>query len=276
MTARNILRQHGIENAGFEAKLLLASVSGKTLAQLMRDMRLYTTEDVTDKVLDCTARRIKGEPVAYITESWEFYGIPLYINSSVLIPRMDTELLVDTATELLVGNKMDARILDLCCGSGCISCAVAHELPASRVMAVDLSSDALDVCRKNVDANGLSSRIICMQADATTTPPLAIGKFDMIISNPPYIASDEILSLDNSVRDYEPIWSLDGGADGLEFYRKIIKYWRVLLNPGGYILFEVGEEQSDPVKEMLLTGGFSFVETRRDTIDVERVVIGGI
>ena len=274
MQTRNILRQYGVEGYNLEARLLVAQAAGKSTADLLKDMNLYTTDAVENKVLDYTARRLRGEPVAYITGTWEFYGLPMTVNSDVLIPRMDTELLVDTAKALLIGRKMDARILDLCTGSGCIACALGHELPATKLVAVDISASALEVCRKNVAQNRLSGRIICMQADATVSPPLGLGQFDMIVSNPPYIESGEILALDSSVRDYEPIWALDGGEDGLRFYRGILKYWKSLLRPGGYLLFEVGEGQADPVREMILSAGFAGADTRKDTLGVERVVIG--
>ena len=274
LATRNVLRQCGIESYNLEARLLVARAAGKTLSQLLRDINLYTTSDIENTVSDYTARRLRGEPVAYITGSWEFYGLPMIVSPDVLIPRMDTEVLVDTAKELLIGRKMDARILDLCCGSGCISCAIGHELPASHLVAVDISASALEICRKNVALNRLNSRVLCMQADATSSPPLGIGQFDMIVSNPPYIESGEILNLDRSVRDYEPIWALDGGEDGYRFYKAIIKYWKSLLRPGGYLLFEVGENQADTVKEMLLSAGFSMADTRKDTLGVDRVVFG--
>ena len=252
----------------------MATAAGKTTQELLRDLSLYTTPEMADKVAALTERRISGEPVAYITGAWEFYGLPMYITSDVLIPRMDTELLVDAAKELLNGRKMDARVLDLCCGSGCIACAIGHEMPAARIVAVDLSAKALEVARRNVAVNRLSSRVICMQADATASPPMSMGQFDMIVSNPPYVRSADMKKLDRSVRDFEPSWALDGGKDGLKFYKSIIKYWKSVLRPGGYLLFEVGEGQAESVKEMLLTGGFRSVGSKFDTIGVERVVIG--
>ena len=274
MQARNALRDHGIEGYSLEARLLVATAAGKTTQELLRDLSLYTTPEMADKVAALTERRISGEPVAYITGAWEFYGLPMYINSDVLIPRMDTELLVDAARELLNGRKMDARVLDLCCGSGCIACAVGHELPAARIVAVDLSAKALEVARRNVAANRLSSRVICMQADATASPPMSMGQFDMIVSNPPYVRSADMKKLDPSVRDFEPSWALDGGKDGLKFYKAIIKYWKSVLRPGGYLLFEVGEGQAESVKEMMLAGGFRSVSSKFDTLGVERVVMG--
>ena len=274
LSTRNILRQRGVEGYNLEARLLVAQAAGKSTADLLRDMNLYTTDAVEQKVLDYTARRLRGEPVAYITGLWEFYGLPMIVTPDVLIPRMDTEVLVDTAKALLTGRKMDARILDLCCGSGCIACAIGHEMPATRLVAADISASALEVCRRNVALNRLISRVICMQADATASPPLSMGKFDMIVSNPPYIESREILTLDSSVRDYEPVWALDGGEDGLRFYRSILKYWRSLLKPGGWLLFEVGEGQAETVKDMILSAGFAAADTRKDTLGVDRVVIG--
>lgn len=274
LSTRNMLRQNGVEAYSLEARILVSSAVGKTVQQLLRDINLYTTAEVENKVMDYTARRLRGEPVAYITGSWEFYGLPMTITPDVLIPRMDTEVLVDAVKDILTGYKMDARILDLCCGSGCITCAIAHELPATKLVAVDLSASALEVCRKNVTNHKFNSRVLCMQADATASPPLGLGSFDLIVSNPPYIASAEIKELDRSVRDYEPVWALDGGEDGLRFYKAIIKYWKSLLRPGGFLLFEVGENQAGDVADMLMSAGFSRSATRRDTQGIERVVIG--
>jgi len=271
---RNALRGIGIEAYNLEARILVACAAGKSPQELLRDLSYYTTDAVEKRAAEYTHRRLAGEPVAYITGAWEFYGLPIKVTRDVLIPRMDTELLVDTARELLTGKKMDARILDLCCGSGCIACAIGHELPASRLVAVDISATALAVTRENFNHNRLTSRTICIQADATASPPMSIGQFDMIVSNPPYIATAEIMTLDASVRDYEPIWALDGGPDGLKFYKSIIKYWKDLLPEGGHLLFEVGEGQASDVKEMLLSGGFRTAEGRHDTLGVERVVIG--
>ncbi len=276
LSTRNLLKRSGIEAYALEARTLVACAADKTVQQLLRDINLYTSKQVEDKVTDFVARRLKGEPVAYITGSWEFYGLPMKVTPDVLIPRMDTEVLVDAVKEVLTGYKMDARVLDLCCGSGCITCAVGHELPATKLVAIDLSASALEICRQNIAMNRLSSRVICLQADATVSPPMGIGSFDVIASNPPYIESDEIQTLDGSVKDYEPIWALDGGKDGLRFYKAIIKYWKSLLRPGGCIIFEVGENQAQDVGEMLMAAGFESVSYRKDTQGIDRVVIGKI
>ena len=252
--------QEDIPGFQLEARILVAHAAGKTVAELLRDMNLYTTEEVADRVRGYVDRRLAGEPVAYITGTWEFYGLPMTITPDVLIPRMDTEVLIDAVKEFLTGRKMDARVLDLCCGSGCIACAIAKELPATKLVAVDISARALQVCRENVALNRLNSRVLCMQADALTSPPLGIGQFDVLVSNPPYIPSGEIMGLDPSVRDHEPIWALDGGEDGLKFYKGIIKHWKTVLRPGGLVFFEVGEEEAEAVQGMLLDGIGAAVE----------------
>ena len=274
LATRNTLRRNGVEAYALEARVLVAAAAGKTVSEFMKDLNLYTAASVEDTVLAYTARRLRGEPVAYITGAWEFYGLPMTVNSDVLIPRMDTEVLVDAVKELMTGYRMDARVLDLCCGSGCITCAVGKVLPAAKLVAVDLSASAMEVCRKNVAKHNLNSRVLFMQADATSSPPLVIGSFDVIVSNPPYIPSAEIAGLDASVRDYEPIWALDGGEDGLKFYKAIIKHWKSLLRPGGYLMFEVGEGQSVAVRDMLMAAGFSSAFFKKDTQMIDRVVIG--
>ena len=274
IATRNTLKRSGIEAYAPEARILVACAAGKSVNELLRDLNLYTTPQVEQVVTDYTARRLKGEPVAYITGLWEFYGLPIRVTPDVLIPRPETELLVDIAKEVLTGYKMDARVLDLCCGSGCITCAIGHEMPATKLAAVDLSASALEVCRSNLSLNRLSSRVIVMQADATSSPPLGIGTFDLIVSNPPYVQSAEIQTLDGSVKDYEPIWALDGGKDGLRFYKSIIKYWKSLLREDGVLLFEVGEGQADDVADMLMAAGFDSCSVRKDARGVERAVFG--
>ena len=274
INTRNTLKHSGIEAYALEARILVSSAAGKTVQQLLRDLSLYTTDKVEARVASFTERRLKGEPVAYITGDWEFYGLPIKVTKDVLIPRPDTELLVDLVKEAMTGYKMDARVLDLCCGSGCITCAVGHELPASKLVAVDLSASALEVCRMNINLNRLTTRAICMQADATAAPPLSMGSFDAIVSNPPYIASGEIESLDPSVRNYEPLWALDGGEDGLRFYKAIIKYWKTLLRPEGLLFFEVGEGQAEAVADMMWAAGFTSCTIHEDHRGVERAVVG--
>ena len=273
LATRTALKNAGVEAYALEARLLVAYAVGKTKEEFVRDLRLYTSDENEQKIEALLQRRIAGEPLAYLIGEWEFHGLPIVVTPDVLIPRMDTEVLVDAALRVLVGRKMNARILDLCSGSGCIGCALAHELPAARVVMVDISDEALTVSKENLRRNH-QNRTICLKADALEKPPMGIGTFDLIVSNPPYVASMDILTLDSSVRDYEPIWALDGGEDGYRFYKAIIKYWKSLLRPGGFLLFEVGEGQAATVKDMLSSAGFRAVGSRLDTLNIERVVIG--
>ncbi len=271
---RRALKNAGIEAYSLEARLLVAHAAGKSVEKLLQDLRLYTAENLTPRLQALLERRFAGEPVAYITGEWEFYGLPILVDKNVLIPRVDTEVLAEAAIESLRGRKMDARVLDLCAGSGCIGCAIARNLPATRVVVADVSPAAVSLCRKNVLHNNLSPRVTCIDADAKGMPPMLLGSFDMIVCNPPYIPSAEIDTLDSSVRDYEPRLALDGGEDGLDFYRAITANWKSVLRTGGQILFEVGAGQADAVKKILRLAGFTHVESIPDTLKIERVVMG--
>ena len=273
LMARNALKKAGVEAYTLEARLIAAHACGKTKEAFLRDLTLYSSNECEQRVNDLIARRLNGEPMAYVTGEWEFFGLPMEVTPDVLIPRSDTEVLVETALHALVGRKMDARILDLCSGSGCIGCALAHELPAARVVQVDISDAALEISRRNARRNRLN-RVIALKADALKKPPMSIGTFDLIVSNPPYVPSFEILTLDSSVRDFEPLGALDGGEDGLMFYRSIIRWWRHLLRPGGWLMFEVGEDQADAVLALMKDAGLQNLYAVEDTQGIRRVVIG--
>ncbi len=272
ISVRNALRDAGVEAANVEARLIVASASGKTTAKLLQDMRLYATDAVEKKAADMLGRRLAGEPVAYITGVWEFRGLPMEVSPDVLIPRVDTEVLADEAINWLLQNRREARVLDLCSGTGCIGCAIADALPQSHVVLADISPEAIDLSRRNVARNGLAGRVSYMLADAAKAPPVMSGMFDLIVSNPPYIATIDILTLDPSVRDYEPIWALDGGDDGLDFYRAIADNWLPSLRQGGMLMFEVGEEQAAEVKAIMRAHGMHDAVSVLDTRGVERVV----
>ena len=276
LETRRVLREKNIAGSDLEARILVGHAAEKSTEALLRDMRLYAADETVEKLDEMLLRRLEGEPVAYITGSWEFYGLPMEVDESVLIPRVDTEVLVETAIDTLTGWKMDARILDLCCGSGCIGCAIAKEMPATRVVMADISRDALRVSKRNVLINDLTPRVSCIEVDALKAPPMFMGSFDLIVSNPPYIPAGDIPGLDASVRDYEPVTALDGGADGLDFYRAITAKWKEVLRPGGVMMFEVGIRQAQDVAALMREAGFRGVETAYDTCGIERVVYGHI
>ena len=269
---RNALRAAGVEAADVEARLIAAAASGKTTAQLLRDMTLYTTDDVEKRAANMLSRRLAGEPVAYITGVWEFRGLPMEVSPEVLIPRPDTEVLAGEAIAFLEERRRDGRVLDLCSGTGCIGLAIADALPRTRVVLADISGEAIEISRRNAERNNLAARVGYMLCDAKAAAPVMAGSFDLIVSNPPYIPSFEMLTLDASVRDYEPIWALDGGEDGLDFYRAILKNWLAVLRPGGALMFEVGEDEAEPVRELMLMSGLHDAACVRDTRGVERVV----
>ena len=272
---RTELRRAGDEEAPQSARELVCAAAAKTREELVRDGSLYASPEVEKSARELVKRHLAGEPVAYLIGEWEFHGLPIVVTPDVLIPRMDTEVLVDAALRVLVGRKMNARILDLCSGSGCIGCALAHELPAARVVMVDISDEALTVSKENLRRNH-QNRTICLKADALEKPPMGIGTFDLIVSNPPYVASMDILTLDSSVRDYEPLGALDGGEDGLMFYRAIVRHWTQILRPGGWLMFEVGEDQADAVMALMTEEKYTDVTALEDTAGIRRVVVGRI
>lgn len=275
LAAGKTLRGAGVEASNLEARLMAASATGKTVEEFLRDARLYVADDSFEEAMaGMVRRRLKGEPVAYITGLWEFHGLPLFITPDVLIPRDDTEVLANQAIAFARDAEREIRMLDLCCGSGCIGLAVASEIPTIRVVMADISEKAASVARQNAMRNRLTRCVTCLTADALQTPPMLLGRFDLIVSNPPYIRTGELESLDASVRDYEPREALDGGEDGLMFYRAVAEKWRAVLKPGGTVMFECGEDQSAAVREILADRGFTDMETVKDTRGIERVVTG--
>lgn len=268
------LRQMGVDAAGLEARLLLAGASEKTPAKLMQDLRLYASPEIEQRVTEMISRRAAGEPVAYILGKWEFFGLELTVTPAVLIPRSDTEVLVEQALMRIPDQTAPLRVLDLCTGSGCIGCALGRHLPKSRLVLADLSPEALEVAKHNVRDCGLALRALCMEADALRPPMPNLGTFDLIVSNPPYITDGEMAELDPSVRDFEPEMALRGGGDGLAFYRSITSNWTALLRPGGWLLFEVGEEQADRVEALMSLAGLTEVGSAEDTAGCRRVVFG--
>lgn len=274
LALRQRLRDAGVDAHALEARLIVAGAAGKTPEKLLQDLQLYASDEIEQRVDALAARRLSGEPAAYLVGRWGFYGLDFAVTPDVLIPRMDTEVLVDCALARLRGKTELARVLDLCTGSGCIGCAIASALPESRAVLADVSAPALAVARENIAALGLARRVTAELLDVRCDPPRALGSFDMIVSNPPYIRDDEMPKLDASVRDYEPALALAAGADGLDFYRAIAEKWTPLLRLGGWMLLEVGEGQAPDVTALLRRAGLRSLGTARDTAGTERVVFG--
>lgn len=273
LDVRRQLRESGVEASTLEARELVCFGTGKSREELQRDSRLYASPEREAQVRRLVARRMAGEPVAYLIGEWEFYGLPLDISRDVLIPRTDTEVLAGQAIAY-IQTLGECRVLDLCAGSGCLGLAIASQAPQARVILGELNDNALKICRQNIRRNGLSGRCMPVQADAREKPPRSLGEFQCIVSNPPYIPSGDIPGLDISVRDYEPHLALDGGADGLDFYRAISRDWKDALTPGGRLYFEVGIGQADPVLRLMRSQGFGDLQVIKDSGGIPRVVLG--
>ena len=268
-----IMASEDMQSAGMLARQLLCHVSGKTHEQVLANRELYASEEICQRMVEMTDRVLAGEPLAYILGEWEFYGLPLYVDRNVLIPRDDTCAVATLAIQKALFLEKDPRILDLCTGSGCIGLAVASRVKDARVTLADVSADALAIAKKNIARNHMTGRVSCIRADALEKPSAFLGKFDLIVSNPPYITAKEMEELPNSVRDYEPHLALFGGDDGLIFYRAIAKNFAAALKPGGFLCFEFGMGQGDDVCRILEENQYTILERTRDYNDIERAVI---
>jgi len=275
LKVRKELKAADIPSYSLEARLLVSAAAGKTKEEFARDMGLYVNPGFEAKVDGLLTRRLTGEPLAYIIGSWEFYGIPINVNRDVLIPRIDTEVLASQAIAMAKKLPAGSRVLDLCCGSGCVGLAIAKNLPYIKVVMGDVSPEAMKVSRSNVVLNKLTSRVTCAVVDARRSPPYSLlGEFDLIVCNPPYIPTTDIAWLDNTVRNHEPTLALDGGGDGLEFYKVIVAEWKKILKPEGAFLFECGIDQAADVTDILITNGLTRIKQIKDTLGIDRVVVG--
>ena len=272
-TRRALMTQEDAHTAGLMARNLIALYSGRTQEYILSNRELYATEETCEKVQCAIERLLKGEPLAYVLGEWEFYGLPLYVNENVLIPRDDTVAVAQLAINQAIFLPSDPRVLDLCTGSGCIGLAVASRIKDARVTLADISKDALAVAKKNIARHKMTGRVSCMQVDAMKPAPAFLGKFDMIVSNPPYITTAEMPELQDSVKLFEPHLALWGGADGLDFYRSIAVNFSAALKPGGFLCLEFGEDQGDDICRILEENGYTILERSRDYNDTERAVL---
>ena len=261
------------ETAGPMARDLVSTLSGMTQEAFLAERDKPVSEELTARVDMAVDRYLAGEPLPYVLGEWTFYGLNLYVSPDVLIPRDDTCAVAELAIHRGLFLDQNPRILDLCCGSGCIGLAIASRLKDARVTLADLSGPALSVARKNIQRNHMGGRVSCVQVDAMEAPPAFLGKFDMIVSNPPYVTASEMEELPDSVKKYEPHMALFGGTDGLNFYRAITKNFRDLLKPGGFLCYEFGMGQGDAVCAILEENGFTVLERTLDFNERERAVL---
>lgn len=271
------LRQADIPEADSDIRLLAMDVAGGTYSTLILHMTEEVTEAQVQKLHAYVTERMTHKPCQYILGTQEFMGMEFATAPEVLIPRPETEILVEQACERLavLGEKKREltgssalHVLDMCCGSGCIGISVAKLVPDVSVDLADISDAAIALTKKNRER--LQADCSVIQTDLFAQIE---GKYDMIVSNPPYIRTDEIPKLMAEVRDFEPHLALDGKADGLYFYDKIIREAREYLYEDGYILFEIGQDQLDAVRGLLVENGYVDIKGIKDYAGLDRIVI---
>lgn len=287
------LEAAGIADARRDAESLLLHLTGGTNTFLFLNKNKPADELLTKVYFEIIARRAAGEPAQYIIGTQEFMGLEFRVDPNVLIPRQDTETLVELAiseAQRMCSEKSTADpsdhdgdgsilgILDMCCGSGAIAISMAHYIPQARVVACDLSDGAIYMTRKNAADIGVSDRVAVFKTDMFSMEkdgekiPMG-GTFDMILSNPPYIATEVIDTLQTEVKDHEPMMALDGGADGLVFYRIIAEEAPSRLRKDGVLILEIGHDQGQSVPELLAkTGKFTDIQVIKDLPGLDRVV----
>ena len=261
-----LLREHGILDAKQDAWLLLSRACGidrNFYYMHMRDEIENERQKEYESLLSMRAKRI---PLQHITGEQEFMGLSFLVNAHVLIPRQDTEILVE---EALKRAKPDMDVLDLCTGSGCIAVSLCAHMERIHAVASDISRKALEIARENAKRHAADVRFVKSDLFSEIT-----GQFDLIVSNPPYIPTGEIEALMPEVRDFEPRLALDGDADGLVFYRSIIKESGHYLKSGGFLMFEIGFDQGAGVSGLMRDAGFEKIEIVKDLAGLDRVVAG--
>jgi release factor glutamine methyltransferase len=270
--AREFLERSGIDDAGREAELVISHCLVTDRATLYRD-NPRIPEDLISKIDGFLKKRAKREPLQYILGYTEFYGLKINVGSGVLIPRPETELLVEEAKKII--SKFEIRIsnfkfLDLCTGSGCLAITLAREFPEAQVYGTDTSEVAIRYAKENAELNQIKNVTF---KKGSLFEPVKDFKFDLIVSNPPYIRRNDIESLQPEIKDWEPVEALDGGENGLDYYRAIIHEVRNYLNEGGCLLLELGVSQSDEVRKMSEDAGFINISLVKDYAGIERIII---
>lgn len=265
-----MLRAAGIENPMYEARLLLEHFCGVSQTDIVLNREAPADSDRAEAFLSACRRRAAFEPLQYIIGFWEFMGLKFKVNESVLIPRADTETLVEY---ILEKYEAPVRILDMCCGSGCIGLSLKAFLPNSDITLADISEDALSVAQENAKALGLSAKFVRADVMRGCEEYFDDGSFDIIVSNPPYIKSADMPRLAREVL-HEPRIALDGGEDGLKFYRALALDWERALKRGGEMIFEAGFDTSGDVYSLFLECGYCDVVKRRDMNGINRLVAG--
>jgi len=269
--AADDFRAKGIESPRLDAEVLLGWALGKTRIELVIESKRELDGADLTKFRDAVKRRRTHEPVAYVLGQREFFGRSFRVDRRVLVPRPDTEALVEVALERTRHVSMSMRALDLCTGSGCVGITLARERPTSQIVGTDFSADALVVARKNAQRIG-AYNFALFQGDLFAAIPSKKMRFDIVASNPPYIPSGEIPTLMTDVRDFEPRLALDGGPDGLDLVRRIISEAKNHLAPNGIVALEIGYDEAERTRALFQEHGYADIQTKRDYGKIERVV----
>lgn len=269
----DILKEADIESYKIDAQILLCMVlkKDKMFIMLNRDYELSVEEEST--FIKFTELRKEKMPIKYITENCEFMGLDFFVKEGVLIPRPDTEILVEETISLIKSRKYKT-ICDVCCGSGAIGISIARYCDNVKVDLLDISPIALEVTGININRLGTKDNCNVYFSDLLENPIHKDKRFDCIVSNPPYIRKDVIPELMDDVKNYEPTLALDGGEDGLDFYRRITEQSKKLLNNGGVLAFEIGHDQRLEVSDILEENGFIDIKNYKDLSGLDRVVLG--
>lgn len=274
---RRILEQAGLPDAALDARFLLEEVCGTNLQTLLVFPEKKVTEEEVNQYRAFIQRRKDREPTAMILDEWDFMGLTFRLNKSTLIPEQDTEVLVETALEELKRRGLGEaplRILDLCTGSGCILLSLLHELRNAGGLGTDLSEEALEAARENAVRLGLQERAAFRQGDLWE--PVGDERFDLIVSNPPYVPTEVIPTLEPEVRCGEPYAALDGGEDGLVFYRRIMREAAGHLKPSGIIIVESGFDEAPQIAALMQDQKLRGIRTVKDYGGLDRVVLGAL
>lgn len=267
--AKKMLETGGIESAQFEAMCIIENIFGKKLNMLLLE-KPDASEEQINTVNRMAYRRMNGYPLQYLLGEWEFYGLPFYVGEGVLIPRQDTETLIETALKEKLPEE--PKILDLCSGSGCIAVTLALNIQHADVTAVEISGTAIEYIKKNAQRNLADIKIL--KGDVLSEQTAAgFRQIDMIVCNPPYLTGDDMKVLQKEV-SFEPETALFGGEDGLDFYRNITKIWKTVLKSGGIIAFEIGMGQESAVSKILEENNFTDIKMTEDLSGIIRVVRG--
>ena len=268
------LAEEGIEEFSLDAWYLLEYVTGVSKAMYFAEPERAVSEENADRYIDCIRRRAAHIPLQHITSEQEFMGYPFYVNEHVLIPRQDTETLVEEAIQVM---RPKMKILDMCTGSGCIvlsilkMCREKYYMTELQGIGADVSEEALKVAREN--GRRLEVPVTWIQSDLFAKIPEE-EKYDVIVSNPPYIETAVIDTLQEEVRLHDPYIALDGKEDGLYFYRRIISEAGKYLKPQGKLMFEIGCDQAEAVEELMKNAGYEQITVKKDLAGLDRVVYG--